>query len=84
MIQEKLKEKFRDKKKTKFQKGDLILYFDKSKLIRHNAKLEHKWKRPYQVAKVLDKSIYRLMINEKIIGLTINRNLLKKFCNKLS
>ena len=42
MIQEKLEEKFREKKKMKFQKGDLVLYFDKPKLARHDAKLEHK------------------------------------------
>ena len=84
LIQEKLEEKFREKKETKFQKGDLVLYFDKPKAARHDAKLEHKWKGPYQVAEVLDKGAYRLMIDGKIIGSTVNGNLLKKFHSRSS
>ena len=78
---EKLEKKFRKKKKT-FHKGDLVLYFNKPKSIRHNTKLDHKWKGPYQVTEVLDKSTYRLMINGKIIGLIVNGNLLKKFYSR--
>ena len=84
MIQEKLEEKFREKKEIKFQKEDLVLYFDKSKTARHDAKLEHKWKGPYQMAEVLDKGAYRLMIDGKIIGSIVNGNLLKKFHSRLS
>ena len=42
IIQEKLEEKFGEKKETKFQKGDVVLYFDKPKSARYDAKLEHK------------------------------------------
>src|ERR1044071_10239314 len=55
MIQEKLEEKFEENKETKFQKGELVLYFDKPKSARYDVKLEHKWKGLYQVAEVLDR-----------------------------
>ena len=84
MIQEKLKEKFGEKKETKFQKGDLVLYFDKPKAARHNTKLEHKWKGSYQVTEVLDKGAYKLMIDGKTVGSTVNGNLLKKFHSRSS
>ena len=62
-----------------FEKGELVLYYDKVKVERHDAKLEYKWKGPYQISKVLDKRAYRLSVNGKELGTIVNGNLLKHF-----
>jgi hypothetical protein len=67
-----------------FKKGELVLYYDKAKAGRHDAKLEYKWKGPYQISKVLDKGAYRLSVDGKELGTTVNENLLKSFYGKSS
>ncbi len=67
------------KKKVKFQKGDLVLYFDKTLAARYDIKFVNKWKGPYEISHVLDKDAYRLTIDGSPIKGTVNRNLLKKY-----
>ena len=68
-----------NKKEVKFQKGDLVLYFDKALAARHDIKFVNKWKGSYQINYVLDKGTYKLIINGNLIKGTVNRNLLKKY-----
>ncbi len=68
-----------NKKEVKFQKGDLVLYFDKALTARHDVKFVNKWKEPYEISHVLNKSTYKLIINSNLIKGTINENLLKKY-----
>ena len=76
--QAKLEETF-NKKEVKFQKDDLILYFDKVLVARHNVKFVNKWKGPYEISHVLDKGAYKLTIDGNPIKGTVNGNLLKKY-----
>jgi transposase InsO family protein len=62
-----------------FQKGELVWYYDKAKAMRHDTKLEPKWKGPYQINEVLQYGAYKLAIDGVIIGSTVNGNLLKPF-----
>ncbi len=79
--QAKLEETFKGKEIT-FQKGDLVLYFDKALAARHDIKFVNKWKGLYEISHVLDKDAYKLTIDEKLIKGTINGNLLKKYYTK--
>ena len=74
----KLEETF-NKKEVKFQKEDLVLYFDKALAVRHDIKFVNKWKGSYEISHVLDKGIYKLIIDDNLIKGIINRNLLKKY-----
>ena len=47
--------------------------------MRHDTKLEPKWKGPYQVVAVLGKGAYKLSCDEKELKTTANGNLLKKY-----
>ncbi len=76
--QVKLEETF-NKKEVKFQKGDLVLYFDKALATRHDVKFVNKWKGPYEISHILDKGVYKLTIDGNLIKGTVNRNLLKKY-----
>ncbi len=76
--QVKLEETFK-KKEVKFQKSDLVLYFDKALAARHDIKFVNKWKGPYEISHVLDKSAYKLTIDGNLIKETVNGNLLKKY-----
>jgi hypothetical protein len=76
--QKQIDEKFQGKV-TQFQKGDLVLYYDKAKAMRHDTKLENKWQGPYVVEEALDKGAYKLSIDGKMMKTTINGNLLKPF-----
>jgi len=73
-----LEETFKGKK-VKFQKGDLVLYFDKALAAWHDIKFVNKWKGPYEISHVLDKGTYKLTINGNLIKGTVNGNLLKKY-----
>ncbi len=75
-------EKIFNKKEVKFQKGDLVLYFDKALTTRHDVKFVNKWKGSYEISHVLDKDIYKLTIDGNLIKGTVNRNLLKKYYTK--
>ena len=77
-VQVKLKETFKGKE-VKFQKGDLVLYFDKALVTRHDVKFVNKWKGPYEISHVLDKGAYKLTIDVNLIKGTVNENLLKKY-----
>src|SRR6266496_850088 len=77
-VQTKLEEIF-NKKEVKFQKGDLVLYFDKVLAARHDVKFVNKWKGPYEISHVLDKGVYKLTIDGNPIKETVNGNLLKKY-----
>ncbi len=76
-----MKETFKGKE-VKFQKGDLILYFDKALTVRHDVKFVNKWKGPYEISHMLDKGTYKLTIDGNLIKGTVNRNLLKKYYTK--
>ncbi len=76
--QAKLEETF-NKKEVKFQKGDLVLYFDKALAAWHDVKFVNKWKGPYEISHILDKGIYKLTIDGNPIKGTVNENLLKKY-----
>ena len=80
--QAELDRKFEEIKIQIFQKKDLVWYFDKPAIIRHDTKFQPKWKDPYQISAVLDKDIYRLTINGKKLRSTINDNLLKLYHDK--
>ena len=60
--QAKLKETFKEKE-VKFQKDDLVLYFDKVLAAQHDVKFINKWKEPYEISHVLDKGVYKLTID---------------------
>src|ERR1043165_7268513 len=77
-VQQKIEEKFQNEE-TKFKKGELVLYFKKTKALHHNTKLELKWKEPYQITQVLDKRTYKISIDRKELPKIINGNLLKKY-----
>ena len=49
----------------------------------HNIKLELKWKGPYQIIQVLDKEAYKISMDGKELPRTVNRNLLKKYYDRL-
>ncbi len=76
--QAKLKKTFKEKE-VKFQKDDLILYFDKALVARHDVKFVNKWKGSYEISHVLDKSTYKFTIDGNPIKGTVNGNLLKKY-----
>jgi hypothetical protein len=78
-VQQQLDEKFAGQPQTKFKIGDLVWYYDKAKAMRHDTKLEPKWKGPYQVVAVLDKGAYKLSCDGKELKTTANGNLLKKY-----
>ncbi len=71
-----------NKKEIKFQKGDLVLYFDKALAAQHDIKFINKWKGSYEISHVLDKGTYKLIIDGKPIKGIVNRNLLKKYYTK--
>jgi len=76
--QVKLEETFK-KKEVKFQKSDLVLYFDKALAARHDVKFINKWKGSYEISHVLDKGAYKLTIDDNLIKGIVNENLLKKY-----
>ncbi len=69
-------------KEVKFQKGDLVLYFDKALEVRHDVKFVNKWKGPYKISHVLDKGTYKLTIDGNPIKNIFNGNFLKKYYTK--
>ena len=79
-----LEQKFGSFKETKFQKGDLVWYYDKAKAMRHDTKLEDKWKGPYLIIAVLDKGAYKLALDGKELRSTVNGNLLKRYHGRQS
>ncbi len=66
-------------KTQEFQKEDLVWYFDKPAIMRHDTKFQLKWKGLYQISIVLDKGVYRLTLDGKKLRLTVNGNLLKLY-----
>src|SRR6266508_4168406 len=76
--QKKLEETF-NKKEVKFQKGNLVLYFDKALAARYDVKFINKWKGPYEISHVLDKGAYKLTLDGNLIKGIVNGNLLKKY-----
>ncbi len=80
--QAKLDRKFQEMKIQKFQKGDLVWYFDKPAAMWHDTKFQPKWKGPYQISAVFDKRAYRLILDEKELRSTVNGNLLKPYHDK--
>ena len=81
-IQSKLDEKFGEQKERRFQKGELVWYFDKAKAARHDTKLEPKWKGPYQIVSALDKGAYKISLDGKILPTTVNGNYLKPYFSR--
>src|ERR1043165_849531 len=76
--QQKIEEKFQNEG-TNFRKGELVLYYKKAEALRHDTKLEPKWKGPYQITKVLDKGAYKISLDGRELSKTVNGNLLKKY-----
>ncbi len=74
----KLEETFKGKE-VKFQKSDLVLYFDKVLAVRYDVNFVNKWKGLYKVSHMLDKGAYKLTIDSNLIKGTVNGNLLKKY-----
>ncbi len=70
------------RKEVKFQKEDLVLYFDKVLAAQYDVKFVNKWKGSYQISHVLDKDAYKLTIDGNLIKGTVNENLLKKYYTK--
>ncbi len=64
--QAKLKEIFKEKE-IKFQKGDLVLYFNKVLAAQHDVKFVNKWKGSYEISHVLNKGTYKLTIDGNLI-----------------
>jgi transposase InsO family protein len=79
LSQEELEKKLQPKIELIFQKGQLVWYYDKAKAMRHDTKLEPKWKGPYQIIQVLPRGAYRLAIDGKQVGTTVNGNYLKPY-----
>ncbi len=79
--QAKLEETFKGKE-VKFQKDDLVLYFDKALVARHNVKFVNKWKGLYEISHVLDKDAYKLTIDSNLIKGTVNGNFLKNITSE--
>ena len=69
-------------KTQEFQKGELVWYFDKPAVMRHDTKFQPKWKGPYQISAVLDKGAYRLTIDGKELKSIVNGNLLKPYYDR--
>ncbi len=69
-------------KTQEFQKEDLVWYFDKPAAMWHDTKLQPKWKDSYQISAVLDKGVYRLILDEKELRSTVNGNLLKMYYDR--
>src|SRR6266540_3963662 len=80
--QAELDKRFEGMKTQEFQKGDLVWYFDKPAAMQYDIKFQPKWKGPYQISAVLDKGAYRLILDEKELRSTVNRNLLKLYHNR--
>ena len=76
--QEELEKKFQ-KQEVIFQKGQLVWYYDKAKAMRHDTKLEPKWKGPYQIVEVLPRGAYKLALDGVQLGTTANGNWLKSY-----
>ncbi len=79
--QAKLKKTFKGKK-VKFQQGDLVLYFNKALAAWHDVKFVNKWKGLYQISHILDKGVYKFILDGNPIKGTINGNFLKKYYTK--
>ncbi len=79
--QVKLKEIFKGKE-VKFQKDDLVLYFNKALVAWHDIKFVNKWKGSYEISHMLNKGAYKLTIDGNLIKGTVNKNLLKKYYTK--
>ena len=62
--QEKLEEKFQGDR-VQFQKRDLVLYYKKAESLRHDTKLENKWKGPYTITQVLDKGRIKYLLMDR-------------------
>src|SRR6266542_1620548 len=75
--QAELDKSFEGMKTQEFQKGELVWYFDKPAVMRHDTKFQPKWKGPYQISAVLNKGAYRLTLDGKELRSTVNGNLLK-------
>ena len=56
--QRKLAENYFVKAPKKFDIGEKVLYYDKTKTMQHHTKLEPKWKGPYVIYAVLPKGAY--------------------------
>src|SRR6266540_2410977 len=80
--QAELDRKFEGMKTQEFQKGDLVWYFDKPAVMRHDTKFQLKWKGSYQISAVLDKGAYRLTLDGKELKSTVNGNLLKPYYDR--
>ena len=50
--------------------------------MRHDIKLELKWKELYQIVSILDKGTYKLSLG-KFLSTTVNKNLLKSYHSRL-
>src|SRR5687767_3298835 len=77
--QDDLEKKFQNKREVIFQKGQLVWYYDKAKAMRHDTKLQPKWRGPYQIIEVLPQGAYKLSIDGVQLGTTVNGNWLKPY-----
>ncbi len=77
--QDDLEKKFQNNREVIFQKGQLVWYYDKAKAMRHDTKLQPKWRGPYQIVEVLPRGAYKLAIDGVQLGTTANGNWLKPY-----
>jgi len=47
--------------------------------MRYNTKFQLKWKGPYQISAILNKDMYRLILDRKKLRSIVNGNLLKSY-----
>src|ERR1044072_8193868 len=82
--QTKLAQSYVVKRPHVFQIGDLVLYYDKAKVMQHHTKLQPRWKGPYTVPPILPKGAYRIADEIGTLRTSINGDLLKPYHSRRS
>ena len=82
--QTKLAQSYTVKRPHAFQIGDLVLYYDKAKVMQHHTKLQPRWKGPYTITAVLPKGAYRIADETETLRTSINGDLLKPYYSRQS
>ena len=82
--QSKLAQSYVVKRPHAFQVRDLVLYYDKAKVMQHHTKLQPRWKGPYTVTAVLPKGAYRIADEIGTLRTSISGDLLKPYYSRQS
>ena len=62
-----------------FQIEDLVLYYDKTKVMQYHTKLQPRWKGSYTITAVLPKGAYRIADEIGTLCTSISGDLLKPY-----